>query len=194
MADSPADILTQPGRLIWAPTDLSIANPYGGTALGFSEEGVRLRLDASTIIVTSEELGPEPVRVIWGGAAPKIFVEFLQWDANTVQRMFPGGLSAAGTTARIVTLPGTLVPGQAIPTAALLFVPDDTTNGKAVLFHKVAPAIPETAELQFRLRSRTTLPLVFHAMREDGVVSSDAEYNYRLMAIGTLSDLSIEVV
>lgn len=194
MADSPSDILTQPGRLIWAPTNLALANPYGGTALGFTEEGVRLRIDASTIVVTGEELGPEPLRVLWGGAAPKLFVEFLQWDTNTIQRAFPGGLSAAGTSARIITLPGTLLPGQAIPTATLLFVPDDTTNNKAVLFHKVAPAIQETAELQFRLRSRSTLPVVFHAMREDGVVSTDAEYNYRLMAIGKLSDLSIEPV
>ena len=74
----------------------------------------------------------------------------------------------------------------------LLFAPEDLTNNKVALFHRVVPQMVDAADLQMRLREDTMLELVFHALRDDSIASSEEEFPYRIAFIGDQGDGSIE--
>ncbi len=195
MSGTPANILTQPGFLYWQPTNLTAA-PFGGTSLGFTEEGIRIRPNIGAREVKGEETGDETLETIFLGADVKLFVTLKETSDIVLQRAFPGGLTDAGGSNRFIQFPGTLLPGSRFGDEAgrLLFHPLDSTNNKVALFHKAAPRFDQASELMMRLREDTNYTMIFDCLRNDAVPSAQPEYPYRIAFIGDVGDASIEPV
>ena len=98
--DSIAKILVQPGRLVKAPTDIAVGQsfPYGGTSLGLTDSGVLLQRVQNFKLMTAEEYGQEPVRVIYTGDEVTLQVDFLQWSDDVVNLQWIGFSVTGGTS------------------------------------------------------------------------------------------------
>lgn len=195
MAVDVSEFLVQPGFLAFGSTDLSTAFPHGGSDLGASETGVRLVTKLGRFILKSEESGERILDTIYTDAELMLFVTLHQWNDVNLARAFPGGLTAAGASSgkKVVQFPGTLKPGTkgSANSGVLVFSPLDLTNNKVVLVRKAAPMLAETAELNLKLKSPTTLSLVFYCLEDTSIGSSNARYPSRVLAIGDRDDLTI---
>ena len=65
-AESPQAIVFNGGKLVIGPTDLTAADPFGGTVLGYTRECFSQPGQISKAIV-AEELGQQVVEIIDGG-------------------------------------------------------------------------------------------------------------------------------
>lgn len=196
MALDASEILHQPGELIWAATDVSIASPMGGTSLGYTDDGVRLRDRQGRVVLKGEESGERILDVVYTDTEVILAVTLLQWNDTNLARAFPGGLTATGATSgeKVIQYPGTLVPGTKLSSGSggvLVFAPLDLTNNKLLLARKAIPLQDETAELALRLKDSTKLRLLFYCIEDTAIASSNARYNSRILAIGDRRDLSV---
>ena len=165
-APNVAKIQRVPGRLIWNPTDLGNAEPYGGTYLGVTramefEPGPKLRQ------IKSESLGSIK-DVIYCGEEPKFYCVLRYPDSDALtQAAFKAIASGSqgihwlfrpgGTTAN--TRAGTSLESKG---GKLLFSPRADDEHDMVLMYHAIPAIAETARLQHSIGVEYGLALVFY--------------------------------
>lgn len=187
--------LSQPGYLVWNPTDLSAAFPHGsGTDLGATETGVRLRANLGRLVLKAEEAGERILDVVYAETELTLTVVLHQWNNQNVQLAFPGGLTVAGASGnRVVQFPGTLTAGTRMSANAgvLVFSPLDLTNNRVLLARRAIPMAQESAEIAWRLKEPTKLPLVFYLANDESIASTNSRYNSRSVAIGVRTDLTI---
>ena len=194
MAIDVGEFLSQPGFCVWNPTDLSAAFPHGGTDLGATETGVRLRANQGRVVLKAEESGSRILDVVYTETELWLLVTLHQWNTANVQRAFPGGLSAAGSSgAQVVQFPGTELAGrrQSANAGVLVFSPLDLTNNRVLLARRAVPMLAEAAEIAWRLKMPTTLPLIFYLLNDESIASTNARYNSRALAIGARADLDV---
>lgn len=132
--DDKAEILANPCDVSWGATAIGSAHPHtGGTGLGLTL-GAELIPNLHLLDVPTEERG-QRYDTLYMGASPILRITFRQWDDTVLQRAFPGGLSAAGSSERVVKIPGTLKPGTRLTSLAgiLILTPTDTTVQKALI-------------------------------------------------------------
>lgn len=187
-----ARALRQPGELVVDPTNLSTAFPYGGTRLGYTEDGMRLRPQFKVEPISGEP-GEDAYQYLYLGGSMRISGTLLQWDDDTVQRAFPGGLTTAGTYERVIQYPGTLAPGAKMSDVAVkfLWVPNDRTHGKLVLARKAFAMIEEGADIPWSRQKTTGFRVTIFPLPDTAIASSDGRYNSRILSVGFLEELTL---
>lgn len=137
------NILRAPGKLWWNPTDLT-DNPGGfGTLLGYKNEEILFDADfqnSLSFLPGDETSGQELGHAIFTGMAPRVIVTFLEHRASIVALAFPGMVSTTDISG-YSTKTGKDYAADSAIFGRLLFVPDDTTNNKILLFQKVVPLV-----------------------------------------------------
>lgn len=194
MADDPAKILIQPGRLIWGATNLTLAYPYNGIELGLTRDGVRVTVQQNTRDITAEETGTAVQDIIYLGSNVRIEATMYQWDDNVVTKVFHNTVTGSGKAEKVIEFPGsTYYPGSKLSTKAdtLVFSPTDTTNNKVILLRKAVPMSAASLSLDFAVGKETVLPVVFVGLPDLSIGSADARYPTRVGAIGDKLNLTI---
>ena len=176
------DILLNDGRLCAAPSSLTTAFPHGGTALG-SVRDVIFRPRAKTGFVTAEEFGGETIEAVQGGESPFLACILRGMDNDMISRVWPNSAAGSVSTDRVISAPGSNAPGRkrSDDSFALLFSPNDTANGRALIIFKALPIIIEDADIVFHKREESGVSVVFRAIRNS---------NGKLYQFGRLEDLS----
>lgn len=163
--DDKAEILANPCNVSWGATAIGSAHPHtGGTGLGLTL-GAELSANIHLIDVPTEERGPR-YDGLYLGASPVLRIIFRQWDATVLQRAFPGGLTAAGSSERVVKIPGTLKPGTRLSSLAgiLILTPTDTTVQKAMIAYSAVGI--SAAPLSFSNGQNLALEVSFLLLRD----------------------------
>lgn len=129
MADfDPNAVLRETGQLFIDVTDLSAAN-YGGTPLGFFEQGQML-VDEESEDIESESTGKRVGKLI---AVTFLGFEFdlVQFDRDALKKVW----AYSSTTLREPALGATRAPGLQSAAAPCLFVPADVLTHPALLVY-----------------------------------------------------------
>lgn len=162
---NPAKILRAPGRLCTGPTDLSLAFPHGGTALGVMR-AVAVRTGVRTISVTAEEFGGEVVEKVFGGESWMLVAILRDFDRDVLASVFPNSSVGTVSQERKLTGPGTLRPGHLLSSraVALLFSPD-APDAPAVYLPKAIPILADGMELGLAYAEPLEVMVGFQAIR-----------------------------
>jgi len=177
-----------PGCLVWTPTDLSIAYPYGGTALGaLAQElefspGYRVREEAS-----GEDRGVDRVGVLLLGARPELTAVLAEWSAAALARAFPG-CYAAGVLSALAqaTYPGARAAGDWLDETdggALLYVPTDDagapdTTQPWLLGRLAVPAYAQGRWVTLGARTARVLEVRFLLLRDPAATAATACWHW----------------
>jgi len=192
MSRDAAQILVQPGFLIWAPTDLSAASPHSGTELGYTEDGIRLQHNQETRPIRTEETGVATQEIIYLGEDWRLTVVFLQWDNEIIPKLFPNSTAGGTSGDQLIQYPAsTAYPGYKMSgqAAILAYSPTDLTNNKAVVFRKAIPLAAQ--EISFGSSQDSVLACSFQALPDESIGSGDGRYATRTVAIGDRRDISL---
>jgi hypothetical protein len=181
-------VLRQPGRFVANPSDLSAAFPYGGTYLGRAARGCTTDIDMRvTPLVCTDEQGPEPYDELFVGLGEiSVLAELTEWNTDALQLAFPA-MTASATGERLVTLPGTLVPGLLLSSEALttlLYAPYNASEHRSVLLRKVTYHLE--GPIPMRDLAETRVAVRFRIHRD----TSKADAQERTV-IGLLSNLTL---
>lgn len=165
------------GRLVWNPTDLSAAFPFGGTDLGRCVDKV-LRFQRNYRDVTAEEFGGDIQTTVELGG-PTVFACMVMGVVDNAYDLVM--TSANGDTYKVFS--NTETPGGEVSGQPLLFYPNDPTNHEALLVHHALPTMPPDAAQRFAIDERLGLPLLFRCARDP---ETDKVYD-----LGIFGDLSL---
>lgn len=156
--------LRVPGQLCVGATNLAIAFPHGGTALGVKRE-MSLRAIPNVYLSRREGFGKQIVEGLHLGEAWSIAATFRTNDKDVLSTVFFGPSAGASGETR-VQYPGTSKPGLRWSTRAvkLVFSPDDDTNHRFVIFYAAMPMPGESMELVHRLQEEQVLACAFIAI------------------------------
>lgn len=180
------NVIRAPGKLIKDPTNLSAADPYGGTELG-----VVRNLVFRPGHETEESLGEEFGRVVAATlvAERAVFACVLRsWDNDMLAAVFPN--TAAPTKGRFRLVHGRASGGSfnragyALDSLAfkLLFVPFAVEEHPALIMYNAVPMVDESAEIQMSIGAEYGLALMFKATPD----ATGRDYTD-----GSLSDLAV---
>ncbi len=175
------DLLYAPGRLSITPTDLTLAYPHGGTALGLVK-GVSIQLgpdyDPARNILASERGNQVADNV--RGPANAILSGFLHsWDPDLIQRLFPNTsvvTVSGGTGHRLVQEPGSVRAGARMSDVAvdLVYTPDDLDHVPMFRMNNAMPFLDASPALQLALDIEWALPFTFIGIMD----SNDLMYEF----------------
>ena len=164
------NLLHSPGRLCTDPTDLSIAYPHGGTALGIIRS-VAVEPGFHVYMIKAEEYASAVVEAVLLGESYVLSLIIRGIDDPTVKAMYPNTRVGAVTGHRVIESPdprsdtafraGRRLSDRAV---TLFFSPDDQTEGRAVLMHKAMPMLEEAAELSLTTKDEYELAAVWHTI------------------------------
>ena len=107
------------GQLAKDVTDITIAYPHGGTALGAVGE-VQVRRPRSFRILTREE-NNAPYDIVWLGGALILGCRIRGWDSDAVASLIPGG--SAGATGPRIDWPESTIGKVPTPLTNVAFTP-----------------------------------------------------------------------
>jgi len=167
-----------------------VTAPYGGTLLGFSDDGVNF--DPNILVVddeVSEQVSPSDVRDM--GAYPQVNINLLEWDVEQIKCLFNGDrIESLGGGQYSVNFPGDVVPGAALAEDNFLIVPEDTELQTAIYIpagkvHKVSDE-----DIAFNLE-RSVFPLLIKCLIKQGVAVGHAGYKNRQLQIAKLSNIRL---
>ncbi len=177
------ETLRQPGRLVSTPTDLSLAFPHGGTALG-KLISVAIDWGIDAIDVPGLEDG-EPVDQIELIGVFTMSCVLRGYDNEVVKVAMPNTVVSSTGNRRIqgrgAKRHGRMRSSRAVP---ILFSPDDPDH-RAVYIPLALPAPDVTQALFLMGSARYGFPLVFTAMED-----SNGETYY----VDLLGDLDTDIV
>lgn len=162
--------LRVPGRLVWAPTDLTTAYPMGGTEIGFlKKHAVELR--EPKVEISAEEWGAEVVEVVSGGERVSFVATLADYDEDALAQVFLNSSVGSVTGRRIIggstNRAGYLYGSRS---GVLAFVPESVISGnddvdRMVIFHNAIPMVEAQAKLDKQLDLVDQVPVVFVATR-----------------------------
>lgn len=159
-------VVHAPGRLVVGPTDLALAFPHGGTALGLSAE-VTFRPGLRGRSVRAEEFGGETIEVVYAGESAVLGALVRGWDADAVNRVWLN--STVGVSGeRYVEYPGTTRAGTlgSARSVVLLFSPRDADRTPGVILYRALPLVDQAAALQFAFRRELVVAALFQGIRD----------------------------
>lgn len=182
-----ANSLRVPGRFCADPTDLGIAYPHGGTALGMHQGlevridmPVRLRRDESFANIVTEGIEIERglligavFRGITNAAAQKLFANTAVGGSSGDRVIESPGLSGS---------PKPLVRAVSERAFALLFSPTHPTLHPAVLLYRCLPMLEDGAALTLAVEAENGVGAIF-------VAAPDATTPFKVSRVGKLADL-----
>jgi len=155
-----ANLLSVPGQLCKAPTDLTAAYPHGGTALGAVKEIVAMPF--YTTYRRYNQVFGTTVQTYKTGEAWVLSALLREADSDTLSLIF-GSRTANTKTVYEQDLWNDL-PGQAIADISLLFSPLDLERHPFVWLPRACPELDAQAELMHgRSPKRLEYPVVFVA-------------------------------
>ena len=172
------------GRLVWKPTDLTAAYPYGGKQLGFCRSatfvwGIQYQP------VHAEEFGGAVVENIYMSETAVLTAVLRDYDEDMVEAVFPnfasGTLDATGhkgttsastlsgnpvvkghASAGATTKPGT--PLASTRAQKLVFAPDDEDNHEFLMMYNVVPMVDQSAQMMLTASEWAEIGVVFQAL------------------------------
>lgn len=180
------NVIRVPGRLCYAPADLSLPFPHGGISLGIIKSIV-IKPYKSYHKITAEEFGNETVDYIDGGESWILGAILRSYDKNALKVLFPSAEEGAQTQETIIKYPATntaIRAGQLMSAKAvkLLFSPDDTERNPFAIFYNAIPLIDETAEINLQLDIDWSIGVLFAAIRDS---------NGKAIVIGLKGDFTL---
>jgi len=194
--DSIADLLVMPGRLVIAPTNagLALAFPHGGTSLGMTESGVIFSRQENYKILTTEEGGQVPKKIIHLGEHLSLSAELVEWDDAVVAQVWKGYLTTGATSGKSnITWPGsgTYYPGLDLAGQSVIlgFFPEDESSGKVVIARKAVPV--GLGDMAFKASEKVILAIKFVILEDTAITVGNAKYNYRGLFAGDIQDVDI---
>lgn len=179
---SSSRVIRAPGRIVVAPTDLSIAYPFGGVEIGWARGFVLISL-GNDFRVEAEGLGE--AGDILEGPINYVATCFLRgWDKDALQQLWADNYAAGTSGNAVFNVPGTVAPGSSALTRAkvILFAADDRERSPSVLILRGVPNWDQDARLSFGRPDELGLPLSVQCIRNTGG---------RILQIGMLGDLSL---
>ena len=176
-------ILRVPGQLCINPTNLGIAFPHGGTAIGVASQ-MRILTGLEESRVTAEEFGGQAVEAVLGKRDFFISALLRQWDNDALAMLFGSDASAGASGDKVINWPGTDRGGYKLSSRSvkLCFTADRFTEQPSVLIYKAIPLYAEQEALRLTVLRELAMPVVFLGVR-DG--------SSRVASMGLLSDLSL---
>lgn len=184
-----AQVLSAPGRLCINPTNLTLAFPHGGTALGEVYK-IEVLITNAYFDVEAEEYGGRIVESLWTGENVALACILRQWDETAMGTIFPN--TTTGTLSKRVGLkgweqvtspvrPGSLVSARSVK---LLFSPFDAQRNRAAILYRALPKVNDSVTLNQMLPTRQEIGAVFLAI-------PDASSPSRVHRIDFLKDLEV---
>lgn len=180
------DIIWSPGHLVSGPTNLGAAFPYGGTPLGVTRANV-FRPGVKTRLHPAEEFGGITVEATQYGQVPVFGAVLRSWDADALALLFPSAPVGSVSQERVAThnvVTASVRPGyrMSAKTFKLLWAPEDTVQGRALIIYAAIPSVDESAEMALSMSEEFGFGVLFHA-------TPDAAG--RVYEQGKLSDLTL---
>jgi len=179
---NPRNVLKIKGSFVKDPTDLTIAFPHGGTALGLAKEIV-WEPNIEHFDIIAEEFGGEVTESIALGHVPIIGAVLRGFDNDAISALFPHS-SVGASGFQKIEYPGTLRAGrgQADNSFKLLFSPKDTERHNFIIFYNAIPMPDIAASMQLSIDIEFGIAVMFKGIR-DGTS--------RVYAIGRKGDLTL---
>lgn len=146
-------LIENPGKLVKDPTDLTAADPYGGTVLGITRLP-EFRPNQRIKRIIAEEWANVVDGVYLGEMA--VFAAVLgSWDADALGVLFPLTSTGATTGEKVVshdvnaasTRAGNLLSGRA---HKLLFVPESIRTNHAIYLPNAVPVVDPATVLRLQ--------------------------------------------
>ncbi len=177
------NILRIPGRLIAAPTDLTIASPFGGTELGMASD-VIWRPNLRRKEIRAEEYGGEIVDQVKTGQSPQLGMFIRGFDPAMILKIFEGSSVSSDTGQPNIDYPTDEAPGTLASATGfkLLYAADNKEEHPSILIYNALPLLEEASEVRFSRKSEFGVPVLFHGVR-DG--------SNRIYQVGPLEDLAL---
>lgn len=159
----PRDVLKVPGQLCINPTDLSVAFPHGGTALGLVARS-RWVERITTRPIMAEEYGTAVV-VLKTVREPVFRCVLRGWDRDALEEVFLDTVQGGSTGQRVVrgrVKTDRFRAGAVLSSSVMFFSPDNSQHPGLLLF--AAVAYPEdVAEINFSLASEVQIAAAWRA-------------------------------
>jgi hypothetical protein len=156
------NILRIPGRLCADPTDLTLAFPHGGTALGIARD-MEFRFGYKTSVATAEEWGGVVNKVFYTGETCIMGAVLRDFDPDMIKKVFPNVATAATGD---VTINNDINTGNRagfdLVAFKLLFSPKSVDRHPHILIYNAIPALDESAQLSLSLGEEIGIGAVFH--------------------------------
>ena len=178
------NILYMPGRLYSDPTDLSIAAPYGGTALGVTRN-MQFRFNAEYKPATAEEWGNSVVEIFYGGMSPVLGATLREFDAAALAAVFldtevgdPSGKTSINIRADS-NRAGTRISTKSMK---LLFVPRASVRQPAILLRDALPIVGDDAAIALAMNEEVGINVLWYARPDT---------NEDVAVIGRLGDITL---
>ena len=169
------------GRIVANPTNLSVAFPHGGTALGLTRTG-EFRFNPQIGWITAEEYGNKKVDGVFAGEDVLFAAVMRNFDADMINTVFPNTVAGSGGT-RVIrhrkTDRGLLLAKNAVK---LLFAPLATDDHEHILIYRAIPFVELAAKLQLSANVEGSVAVAFYGTIDD----SDRVYD-----IGRKADLTL---
>ena len=152
------------GTLIAAPTDLTLASPYGGTELGVVKQ-VRFRYGYKTWKTTGEEWGGATTAVGYAGEEPYLMAVLREFDDDLLQKIFPNTSAGVKSQKRVVRgqVVGTIRAGEVRTGFKLLYAAESPTHPSILLYNAIA-SLEDTSELTLSFGEELGTVVVFDAL------------------------------
>ena len=179
MAIARADnILRIPGRLVADPTDLTIAFPFGGTALGMASD-VIWRPNAQRAEIRAEEDGGSIADHLKMGESPQLGMFIRGFDPDMIPKVFDGSSVSTKTKEAQIDYPADAAPGRLASAASikLLYAADNFEDHLSLLLYNAYALLEEVSELRFSRKTEFGVPVLFHGIRD----ATNRVYQLRLM-------------
>lgn len=179
----PYNVIRAPGSLVWNPTDLGAAYPYGGTELGVCR-AMEFRPGIKTEKLVAEEWRL-PVATIVTQQSAVMFGILRSWDDDFIKLLFPA-YATGSKSGRPVVLPnastGKRTAGFDMNANAgkLLFAPLAPDMVPTILLYRAVPLVDDAAALALRVTEEYGLAFAFE---------TEADATGRTHAKGVLEDL-----
>lgn len=161
------NILRIPGRLVAAPTDLTIAFPFGGTALGMASD-VIWRPNQRRKEIRGEEYGGEITDLVKTGQSPQLGMFIRGFDPDMTLKIFEGSSVSTKTGKPKVDYPTDAAPGTLASSTGivLLYAPDNVDEHPGILLYNALPLLEEVSEMRFSLKAEFGIPVLFYGIRD----------------------------
>lgn len=179
MAIARADnILRIPGRLVADPTDLTIAFPFGGTALGMASD-IIFRPNAQRAEIRAEEQGGAIVDHVKNGESPQLGMFIRGFDPDMIPKVFEGSTVSTKTKEAKIAYPADAAPGTLASATGikLLYAADNFEDHLSLLLYNAYALLEEVSEIRFSRKTEFGVPVLFHGIRD----ATNRVYQLRLM-------------
>lgn len=170
------------GRLSVAPTDLTLAYPHGGTALGQIGR-FAIEIAEGVLPIVDEHYG-QPVEFVAATGLTVLSCHLRGWDNDALQQVLPDTFAGSGSGNRVIRLgspnnaTGKIQSGR---TVKVLFTADRPTEHPSVILYNAIPIIDQAEAVRFSLFQEARIPVQFIGLR------SGSKYGQ----IGLLEDLEL---